>query len=239
MQSSVVYLQVDRVPKALCEAARTVSVADLHEAMGVAQARLGLMSARMRPLNRGLRIAGPAVTAYCGPGDNLMMHRALYLAQPGDVLVVVCQSESSGAQWGDVAARYAQQKGLAGVVVQGSIRDTDILEELRFPVWSTAISPIRPEKRSHGAVNVPVACDGVIVNPGDLIVADGDGVLCLSRTDAEGAIALAQERMSREDALVETIRQGAHIWDFGKMQQPYDALGVEEIDAAYGSVRPA
>jgi len=238
MPSSVVYLKVDRVPDAVCKAAKSVSVADLHEAMGAAQARLGLMSPRMRPLNRGLRIAGPAVTAYCGPGDNLMMHRALYLAQPGDVLVVVCQSETSGAQWGDVAARYAMHKGLAGVIVHGSIRDTDILEELRFPVWSTAISPTRPEKRSHGAVNVPVSCDGVIVNPGDLIVADGDGVLCVPRSDAESAITLAQERMSREDGLLESIRQGEHIWDFGKMQQPYDALGVQEIDAVYEAAKP-
>jgi regulator of RNase E activity RraA len=150
MESSVVYLRVDRVASALCEAARNVSVSDVHEAMGVTPARRALMTPRMRPLNRGLRIAGPAITAYCGPGDNLMMHRALYLAERGDVLVVVCQSETSGAQWGDVAARYALQKGLAGVIVHGCIRDTDALEQLRFPVWATAISPIRPEKRAHG-----------------------------------------------------------------------------------------
>lgn len=232
MESSVVYLRVNRVANALCEAARKVSVSDVHEAMGVTPARRALMTSRMRPLNRGLRIAGPAITAYCGPGDNLMMHRALYLAQPGDVLVVVCQSETSGAQWGDVAARYALKKGLAGVIVQGCIRDTDALEELRFPVWATAISPIRPEKRAHGAVNVPVACDGVIVNPGDLIIADGDGVICVPRAEADDSIAAALARMNREDALAEAIQGGAHPWEFGKMQQPYDALGVREVDAA-------
>jgi 4-hydroxy-4-methyl-2-oxoglutarate aldolase len=165
-----------------------------------------------------------------------MMHRALYLAEAGDVLVVVCQSETSGAQWGDVAARYALKKGLAGVVVHGCIRDTDALEELRFPVWATAISPIRPEKRAHGAVNVPVACDGVIVNPGDLIVADGDGVICVPRAEANEAIEAARARLVREDALAEAIQGGAHPWEFGKMQQPYDALGVREIDAPYGAV---
>lgn len=234
MESSVVYLRVNRVAKELCDAARDLSVSDVHEAMGVMPARRGLMTARMRPLNRGLRIAGPAVTAYCGPGDNLMMHRALYLAGPGDVLVVVCQSETSGAQWGDVAARYALRKGLAGVVVHGCIRDTDALEELRFPVWATAISSIRPEKRAHGAVNVPVACDGVIVNPGDLILADGDGVLCVPRAEAAAALNRARERLLREDSLAEAIGDGAHPWDFGNMQQPYDALGVHEVDAAYG-----
>lgn len=233
--SSLVHLRVDRVATEICDAARTASVSDIHEAMGVASARRGLMSARMRPLNRGLRIAGPAVTAYCGPGDNLMMHRALYLAQAGDVLVVVCQSETSGAQWGDVAAQYAQRKGLAGVVVHGSIRDTDALEALRFPVWSTAISPIRPEKKQHGAVNVPVACDGVIVHPGDLIVADGDGVLCVPRAEAEEAVAGALERLRREDGLGARLAAGEHIWELAGMQAIYDALGVREIDAPYGS----
>jgi 4-hydroxy-4-methyl-2-oxoglutarate aldolase len=236
MESSVVYLRVNRVSNDLCKVAKNVSVSDVHEAMGVTPARCSLMTPRMRPLNRGLRIAGPAITAYCGPGDNLMMHRALYLAEAGDVLVVVCQSETSGAQWGDVAARYALKKGLAGVVVHGCIRDTDALEELRFPVWATAISPIRPEKRAHGAVNVPVACDGVIVNPGDLIVADGDGVICVPRAEANEAIEAARARLVREDALAEAIQGGAHPWEFGKMQQPYDALGVREIDAPYGAV---
>ena len=138
-------------------------------------------------------------------------------------------------QWGDVAARYALQKGLAGVVVHGCIRDTDALEELRFPVWATAISPIRPEKRGHGAVNVPVACDGVIVNPGDLIIADGDGVICVPRAEAEGAIGGALARLNREDGLAEAIKGGAHPWEFAKMQELYDALGVREIDGTYGA----
>lgn len=235
MNSSVVYLRVNRVPAALCQAAREVSVSDLHEAMGVASARTGLMSARMRPLNRGLRIAGPAVTAFCAPGDNLMMHRALYLAQRGDVLVVACAGENSGAQWGDMAARYALQKGLAGVIVHGCIRDTDTLEELKFPVWSTAISPIRPDKKGHGMVNVPISCDGVVVNPGDLIVADGDGVVCVPRAEAEAAVAGARARMSREDAFAEAIRNGGSPWEMGKIGDGYQALGIQEIDAAYSA----
>ena len=234
MNSSVVYLRVNRVPAALCDAARELTVSDLHEAMGVASARTGLMSPRMRPLNPGLRIAGPAVTAYCAPGDNLMMHRALYLAEPGDVLVVAGSGENSGAQWGDVAARYALQKGLAGVVVHGCIRDTDTLRELRFPVWATAISPIRPDKKGHGMVNTPISCDGVVVNPGDLIVADGDGVLCIPRAEAEEAIAGARARLSREDTFADAIRNGGSPWELAKVGDGYRALGVQEIDAAFG-----
>ena len=106
MSSSKVYLKVRRVGAGIVEQAREVTVADMHEAMGT-RGRAALMGARMRPLKEGQpRIAGPAVTAFCWPGDNLMMHRALYLAQPGDVLVVVCQAELSGAQWGDLATRY-------------------------------------------------------------------------------------------------------------------------------------
>ena len=235
MNSSVVYLRVNRVPPALCAAARNVTVSDLHEAMGIASARTGLMSPRMRPLNRGIRIAGPAVTAYCAPGDNLMMHRALYLAERGDVLVVASSGENSGAQWGDVAARYALQKGLAGVIVHGCIRDTDTLAELNFPVWSTAISPIRPDKKGHGMVNVPISCDGVVVNPGDLIVADGDGVICVQREEAEEALAGARARLDREDSIAEAIRNGSSPWELAKIGANYEALGVHEIDAAYGA----
>ena len=234
MKSSVVYLRVHRVAPEVCEAATGATVSDLHEAMAAAEARCGLMSARMRPLNRGIRIAGPAVTAFCAPGDNLMMHRALYLSQPGDVLVVVCAAETSGAQWGDIAARYALQKGLAGVVVHGCIRDTDALEEMRFPVWSTAISPARPEKRGHGMVNAPVSCDGVIVNPGDLIVADGDGVVCIPRDSAANAVALALQRAAKEETAADAIRSGGHPWEFAGIGLSYSALDIEEIDAPYG-----
>jgi len=232
MNNSTVYLRVNRVAPEVCKAAVQVSIADIHEAMGPA-GRLGLMSPRMRPLNRGLRIAGPAVTAYCAPGDNLMMHRALYLAQPGDVLVAVCQSEGSGAQWGDVAAQYAAHKKLAGVVVQGATRDTDDLERMRFPVWSTAVSPIRPDKRGHGLVNAPVSCDGVIVNPGDLVVADGDGVLVVPRDQAAAVIAAARERQQREEKFSQVIREGGHPWDFSGAAACYASLDVTEIDSAF------
>ena len=191
------------------------------------------MSERMRPLIRGLRIAGPAVTAFCAPGDNLMMHRALYLALPGDVLVVVSHAENSGAQWGDVAARYAKRQGLAGVIVQGCIRDTDALEEIRSPVSATLISPLRPSKNGHGLVNAPVSCDGVIVYPGDLIVADGDGVVCVRRAEAEEVLALVHARMAREQAVEKDIAAGAAPWDFTGAAESYKAMGITEIDAAW------
>lgn len=229
---SKVFLKVNRVAPEVVAQAREVTVADVHEAMGP-PGRAALMSSRMRPLQDGRKIAGPAVTAFCWPGDNLMMHRALYLAQPGDVLVVVCQAELSGAQWGDLATRYALQKGLAGVVVQGCARDVDQVRALGLPVWSTHIWPIHPDKSGHGSVNAPVVCEGVNVRPGDLIVADGDGVICVPRDDAARVIAAAQAKMRKEDEAAEKVRAGAAVWDISGAAASYARLEVDEIDAAY------
>lgn len=237
MGISRVFTQVDRVSAGICERAAGVSTADVHEAMGP-NARAGLMTPRMRPLNRGLTIAGPAITAISAPGDNLMMHRALYLAQRGDVLVVVTHAENSGAQWGDVASHYALAKGLAGVIVQGCIRDTDTLERLRFPVWSTLISPARPAKSGHGFVNTVVSCDGVVVHPGDLVLADGDGVVVIPKDDAQNVIDAAYARMERDEAAIRKIATGGHPWELSGAAAEYARLDVEEIDAPFTHGNP-
>ena len=233
MSNSKVYLKVNRVDADTVEKAKKVTVADIHEMMGV-RGRAALMGPRMRPIKESQpRIAGPAVTAYCWPGDNLMMHRALYLAKPGDVLVIVCQAELSGAQWGDLAAAYAVQKGLAGVVVQGCVRDVDQVRALGLPVWSTHIWPIHPDKRGHGFVNAPVVCEGVEIRPGDLIVADSDAVIRVPRDDAPQIIDAALTKMSKEDEAAEKVRAGAAVWQLSGAEASYATLGVEEIDAAF------
>ena len=233
MNSSQVFLKVRRVDAAIVAQAREVTVADIHESMGT-HGRAALLGARMRPLKEGQpKIAGPAVTAFCWPGDNLMMHRALYLAQPGDVLVVVCQAELSGAQWGDLATRYALHKGLAGVVVQGCVRDVDQVRAMGFPVWATHIWPIHPDKSGHGFVNAPVVCEGVEVRPGDLIVADGDAVICVPRDDAARVVAAAQAKMRKEDETAEKVRAGASIWELSGAAAIYAGMEVQEIDAAF------
>ena len=232
MNSSKVFLRVNRVDAALCEQARQATVSDLHEA-AVSRSRGGLMSSRMRPMQKGARIAGPAVTALCAPGDNLMMHRALYLAQPGDVLVVVCEAETSGAQWGDMAARYAMRKGLAGVVVHGCVRDTDTVEALGCAVWATHVHSIHPDKSGHGMVNAPVVCDGVLVSPGDLIVADGDGVICIPRKEAAETVQGALGRMRKEEDMAEAVQRGEAVWHLSGAAASYAAMSIEEIDAAF------
>ncbi|MEN9417532.1 MAG: hypothetical protein RI988_1152 [Pseudomonadota bacterium] len=236
MSRSTVYLRVNRVDAALCARARSTSVSDLHEAAyacGVEARGRTLMSPAMRPLQRGVRIAGPAVTAHVAPGDNLMMHRALVLAQPGDVLVVVSDAPTSGAQWGDMAARYALNKGLAGVVVQGCVRDTDVLQELGSATWATHVMSSHPDKSGHGCVNAPVVCDGVRVNPGDLVVADGDGVVVIPRQHVAAVVEGAEARMRKEDSLVPRIAEGVSVWELSGAAASYAKLAVDEIDAAF------
>lgn len=233
MNHSKVFLRVNRVDASLCAQALKATVSDLHEAAWTSSVG-GLMSSRMRPLQKGRRIAGPAVTAFCAPGDNLMMHRALYLAHPGDVLVVVVDGENAGAQWGDMATRYAMKKGLTGVVVQGSARDTDMVEALGCAVWATQVRSIHSEKCGHGLVNAPLLCDGVLVNPGDLIVADGDGVICVPKADAAGVVEGALARVRREEEMAKAIERGEAIWDLGGSAASYAAMeNIKEIDAAF------
>ena len=128
-------------------------------------------------------------------------------------------------------AHYAAAKGLAGVVVQGCIRDTNTLEKMRFPVWSTLISPARPLKAGHGSVNTPVSCDGVVVHPGDLVIADGDGVVVVPHADAQAVVEAAFQRMARDESAIRAIAEGAHPWHTSGAADSYAQLDVEEIDA--------
>lgn len=230
MQDNVVYRRVHRADASLIARAAALPVSDLYEALPARDA--ALMSPRMRPIMPGLRIAGSAVTVRCPPGDNLMMHRGLLLAEAGDVLVVAVGSER-GAQWGDLAAVYAQHKGMAGVIVDGSVRDVDALTALRFPVWATTVSPSHPDKKAPGAVNVPVTCDGVRVHPGDVVCADGDGVLVIPRDQLGAVVDAAERRQAGEERIVAAIKAGQTLFALHDMDAAFEASGVREIDAAW------
>jgi 4-hydroxy-4-methyl-2-oxoglutarate aldolase len=232
MTEPSVYLRVNRVAADIVAQARDVTVADVHESMGHL-GYAGLMAPRIRRITPGSKVAGPAVTAYCQAGDNLMMHRALRLAQAGDVLVVVSQGETSAAQWGDVATRYACEKGLAGVVVQGCVRDVDTVIGLGFHVWASHVWPIHADKAKGGAVNVPIVCGDVQVNPGDLVVADCDGVVVVPRREAAAVVAAARAKMGKEDELAAAIKGGQAIWDLSGAAEVYARLGIVERDAAF------
>ena len=231
MAEPMIYLRVNRVASDLCSRARNVTVADLHESTAFLGYE-GLMASRMRRITRGT-VAGPAVTALCRAGDNLMMHRALSLAEPGDVLVVVSQGESSAALWGDVATRFAMKRGLAGVIVQGGVRDTDAVSELGFPVWATDVTPRHADKGKLGGVNLPVVCGGVLVRPGDLVAADGDGVVIVDRRHAEVVVAGAEAKMKREEEVAARIAAGELLWTLTGSSDAFQKLGALERDAAF------
>jgi 4-hydroxy-4-methyl-2-oxoglutarate aldolase len=211
-------------------------MSDLYEGLPATVRASGLMSGRMRPLNKGIRATGPAITAQCAPGDNLMLHKALLLAEPGDVLVINGGTPSA-AQWGYLAAVYAECKGLAAVVVDGCIRDCGTLIERHYPVWATEISPAHPTKVGPGSVNVPIRCDGVEVRPGDLIAADDDGVLVISPEHLAGAIAHAAHRQTHESEGVAEIQAGRSLFEVHGLDRAFLESGVIEIDGVWDDPR--
>jgi 4-hydroxy-4-methyl-2-oxoglutarate aldolase len=209
-----------------------ISVADMQDCMGDPGLRHStLMTPRMKALLPDRRVLGQAVTAYCPPGDNLMMHTALYFAERGDVLVVSNGGVEVGALWGDNATAQAQAKGLAAVVIDGPIRDTVTVRAQNFAVWSTSTSVSPPTKNKLGSVNSPIVCDGVIVNPGDIIIADGDGVVALPRQLAADLAKRALEQTGKEKKMKATIASGGTIFESLKLGEAIAQLDGKIVDA--------
>lgn len=231
--TGVIYTRIPLPDPELVAEAANYAIADLHEALGPIQGRMSLMGPRMRPLLQGKRISGAAVTSYNFPGDNLMIHVALRVAQKGQILVLTNGGGSQGALWGDVACTFAVEKGIAGVVSDGAVRDIDALRELDFPVWAAAISPEHPEKRGPGSVNVPIVVDGVLVEPGDVIVADGDGVLVIPQAQLRRAVEGARARATKETEIRKRIQAGEQLFDILGMQAAVKAAGIKEIDTTW------
>jgi 4-hydroxy-4-methyl-2-oxoglutarate aldolase len=229
---SVIYNKIPLPDPALVAAAANYTVADLHEALGGVQGRMSLMDPAMRALLQGRRICGAAVTSYNFPGDNLMIHVALNLAQKGQVLVLT-NGGNQGALWGDVACTYAVKKGIAGVIADGPVRDVDALREMNFPVWTTMISPSHPEKRGPGAANVPVVVAGVLVEPGDVIAADGDGVLVIPRAELGRAVEGARKRSAAEAVIRKRIESGESLYEIVNIDAAVRAAGIETVDGSW------
>lgn len=229
----IIYNQIPRIDPQLIERARQISVADLHEGLGAIVGRQSLMSVAMRPMFQGARICGQAVTSFNYPGDNLMLHVAANLAEAGDVVVATNGGSAQGALWGDVITHYAQTKGLAGAVIDGAARDSDRLREMGFPVFSTAVSVSHPEKRGPGSVNVPMVVAGVTVYPGDLIVADGDGVLVVSPKDLGAALDNAEARLAKEQEFRTELEAGNSMYNILGLEAELIKAGVEFVDGSW------
>ncbi len=192
--------------------------------LGDALAHRGNMDAGISPIRTGTRLCGTAVTVSTKPGDNLMAHVALKIAQPGDVIVIDAKGDQSCALWGDLMARAAKAKGVAGLIVDGPIRDLEELIEFGWPVYSRGANPRGPEKNGPGEVNQPISCGGVAVNPGDIILGDGDGVIVIPPDMAETALEGGAKRVDAEKDILDAI-ESVDRWPFD-ITTPLRANGV-------------
>jgi 4-hydroxy-4-methyl-2-oxoglutarate aldolase len=195
-----------------------------------AQGRTGLMQPSLRPIYQAARVAGPAVTVWCQPGDNLMIHASIETCRPGDVLVVATMSASTDGMFGELLGTSCRAHGVAGLVIDAGVRDVVDLEKMQFPVWAKAISAQGTVKATPGSVNIPIVCAGVLVHPGDVIVADGDGVAVVPRDQAAEVARLSRARVAKEDQSRERLRNGELGVDFYGLRETLKAMGVEYVD---------
>jgi len=221
-----IYRRIPRPDPQAVKVLGELGVATIHEAQG----RTGVMLPYMRPMYPSARVSGPAVTVLCHPGDNLMVHAAVEVCKPGDVLVVVTTSESNDGMFGDLLGTSCQAHGVAGLVIDAGVRDTTELTEMKFPVWAKAISPQGTVKASPGSVNVPVICAGMLVNPGDVIVGDADGVVVVPRATAADVAKAGQQRVAKEVKTRERLANGELGVDFYGLRAKLEELGVEYVE---------
>ncbi len=230
MSNGMIVRQIRRPDPEVVAGLGAAGVATVHEAAG----GTGLLQPGIRPIQEGVSIAGPAVTVSCAPGDNIMIHAAVEVIEAGDVLVVVTTAESDHGMFGDLLATSVLGRGCRGLVIDAGVRDVASLRGIGFPVWSRVIHAQKTTKANPGSVNVPIVCSGVQVSPGDVVVADDDGVMVVGADRAAEVLEAARERLLKEEETRARLESGVLGLDIYGFRQRLEDLGVRWVDTLEG-----